>query len=161
MNKKDLDLITDWTETYCEEHGLYLVRIETAGNKFTIYVDTMENVTIDQCTRLSRHIQHLLEEETSLLAEYTLDVSSPGMSNSLIHPFQFEKRIGKNLHILTEDGQDFTADIVDVDEEKIKIKIIIPKNKKTKEEEQIIEKTLDYNQIKKAFIPLPTTTKKK
>jgi ribosome maturation factor RimP len=161
MEKKDLELISSWAEEFCNEHELYLVRVENAGPKITVYADGLVNITIEQCTRLSRFLQTKLEEETTILDIYTLDVSSPGMTNPLILPIQYQKRLNKNLDIVTTEGVALTGKIIDVNEQGISLEITIPKNKKTKEEEKISTQQYTYNQIKKATIPLPTITKKK
>lgn len=161
MENKDLVLIKEWAEEFCTENNLYLVRIDAAGIKLTIYADGLDNITIEQCTKLSRYIQSKLEDNTSVLDKYTLDVSSPGMSNPLILPIQYQKRMDKNLDILTTEGKEMTGKVIEVNDEGIVIEITIPKNKKLKEEEKIITEKISFNQIKKAIIPLPTTTKKK
>ena len=94
-------------------------------------------------------------------SKFSFNVSSPGMSNPLILPFQFKKRMGKKLEIVTSEGLVIEGEVLEVDEEKIKISQFIPKNKKKKEEEKNVEHSLYYNQIKKALIPIPTNFKKK
>ena len=151
-----LDKIRQWGKEYCDANDLFLVKVEQNGDTIEVSADGMENITIDQCSKLSRYIQNKLEEESDVLTKFSFNVSSPGMSNPLILPFQFRKRLGKKLEILTSDGE-----VLEVDEEKIKISQFIPKNKKKKEEEKNIEHSLYYNQIKKALIPIPTNFKKK
>lgn len=157
-----LDKIKQWGNEYCEANGLFLVKVEQIADAIEVSADGMENITIEQCGKLSRYIQNKLEEESDeLLTKFSFNVSSPGMSNPLLMPFQYRKRLGKKLEIVTNEGMTIEGEVEEADDEKIKLLQIIPKNKKTKEEEKTIEHILKYNQIKKALIPIPTNFKKK
>lgn len=159
--KMYLEKIRQWGEEYCKDNNLFLVKVEQTADVIEVCADGMENITIEQCGKLSRYIQNKLEEESDILSKFSFNVSSPGMSNPLLLPFQYRKRLGKKLEILTQDGLAIEGEVKEVDDEKIKVIQVIPKNKKKKEEEQLIEHILHYNQIKKAIIPIPTNFKKK
>jgi ribosome maturation factor RimP len=156
-----LDKIKQWGNEYCEANDLFLVKVEQVGDAIEVSADGMENITIEQCGKLSRYIQNKLEEESDILSKFSFNVSSPGMSNSLLLPFQYKKRLGKKLEILTSEGKTLEGEVKEVDDEKIIITEYIPKNKKTKEVEKFVEHILKYNQIKKALIPIPSNFKKK
>lgn len=160
-DKKYIEKIKEWGEEFCRANDLFLVKVEQLSDTIEVSADGMENITIDQCGKLSRYIQSKLDEESDLLAKYSFNVSSPGMSNPLLLPFQYKKRLGKNLEITTQDGIQLEGQVKEVDEEKIVLVQVLPKNKKTKEEEKTIEHIFHYNQIKKALIPIPTNFKKK
>ena len=156
-----IDKIKQWGEDYCKENELFLVRVEQNGNKIEVYADGLENITISQCGKLSRHLQSMLEEETEILNNYSFDVSSPGLSNPLILPFQYKKRLGKSLDVETLDGIAVSGEVKEADDEGISLLELIPKNKKKKIEEKIVEHKIKYSNIKKAIIPIPTKFKKK
>jgi ribosome maturation factor RimP len=156
-----LDKIRQWGEEYCEANDLFLVKVEQVADTIEVSADGMENITIDQCGKLSRYIQNKLEEESDILTKFSFNVSSPGMSNPLLKPFQYKKRLGKKLEIVTNEGIALEGQVIEVDDDKIKLLQYIPKNKKKKEEEKTIEHILNYSQIKKALIPIPTNFKKK
>lgn len=157
-----LDKIREWGEEFCKEHNLFLVKVEQAAGAIEVYADGMENITIEQCGRLSRYIQNKLDEESDdVLSKFSFNVSSPGMSNPLLHPFQYRKRMGKKLEILTNEGMEIEGEVKDVSDTDVTILQVIPKNKKTKEDEKTINHILNYTQIKKAIIPIPTNFKKK
>lgn len=161
MDKNTLEKIQRWCEDYCSENELFLVKVEQNGGKIEVFADSIENITIEQCGKLSRFLQNKLEEETDILTQYSLDVSSPGMSNPLILPIQYRKRLGKNISLTTTEGLTLEGIVKDVTDEGINIETTIPANKKKKQEEQIIQHKYNFNQIKKAIIPLPTNFKKK
>jgi thiamine monophosphate synthase len=69
--------------------------------------------------------------------------------------------MGKKLEILTNEGISIEGEVKDVNDTNVTIVQLIAKNKKTKEEEKKIEHILNYTEIKKALIPVPTNFKKK
>lgn len=146
--------LKSWIEPYCIENNLFLVDITISGTKYGVFVDTMTNITIQECSRLNKFLQAKLDEEPGIPEIYTLDVSSPGMSNSLIVPQQFQKRLEKNLIITKLDGSGFEAKLIEIEGEQLTFEEIIPKNKKTKEEEKTIIHKINRNEIKKALIPI-------
>lgn len=157
-----LDKIREWGEEYCKENNLFLVKVEQLKDTIEVSADGMENITIEQCGKLSRYLQNRLEEESNdVLTKFSFNVSSPGMSNPLLLPIQYKKRLGKRLEILTNDGKMIEGEVKEVGDTQVTIVEVIPRNKKTKEEEKTIEHILNYTQIKKALIPIPTNFKKK
>ena len=56
-------------------------------------------LTIDDCVRLTRQIQHLIDEKLLVDGEYRLEVSSPGLDYPLRHEWQFTKNIGRLIKI--------------------------------------------------------------
>lgn len=153
MSQDNIKKVKEWAEEYARENALFVVDIVLGSHNITVMADSMENITIEQCAKLSRYLHAKLEEETNLLDIYTLDVSSPGMSNSLKIPMQYEKRIGKDLVLILKDSVEMSGEVREVSLEGIKIEQTIPANKKTKEAEQKIIHDIPYTQIIKATIP--------
>lgn len=143
-----------WSEDYCRQNELFLVDVTVIGLKYNVYADCMTNITIQECARLNRHLQEKLDADSEVPEIYTLDVSSPGMSNSLKLPIQYQKRMDKNLKITKTDGVDIEGKIVHVDDEGVEVEVTIPMNKKLKQPERIEKYSLKYNEIKKALIPI-------
>ncbi|MFT4969414.1 MAG: ribosome maturation factor RimP [Chitinophagales bacterium] len=99
------------------EMDLFLVEIVIGANyKMQIFADGIPSITIKQCTRLSRFIEGYLDEDASVPEKYTLEVSSPGMTNPLRVPQQFTKRIGSTLKITMQDGQQVAMLLKEVNE---------------------------------------------
>lgn len=88
-----------------QEMNLFLVDVVIGKNfKIQVFADGVPSITIQQCTRLSRHLESFLDEHDNVPEKYTLEVSSPGMSNPLKVIQQFEKRIGSTLKLTLNDG---------------------------------------------------------
>lgn len=158
-SKKAIELIKTTAEQFCADNELFLVDVYQVLNRIVVEADGMTNITIDQCARLSRYVQNTLEE-TGIFTELSLDVSSPGMSNPLKLPIQYQKRLDKNMRIVTKDGQDITAKMVEVTETGIKLVETIPADKKKKTQETTVNHQYDFSQIAKALIPFTITNKK-
>ncbi|MEZ4978056.1 MAG: hypothetical protein R2772_02045 [Chitinophagales bacterium] len=89
-----------------EEMNLFLVEVVIGANyKIQVFADGNPSITIQQCAKLSRFLEAHLDEDASVPENYNLEVSSPGMSNPLRVPQQFEKRIGSTLKITLNNGE--------------------------------------------------------
>lgn len=84
----------------------YLVELNIkAGNLIEIQIDTTDidqSVGISYCVKLSRHIESHFDRD---LEDFQLQVSSAGITSDFKHYKQFEKNIGKDIEIITKDGQ--------------------------------------------------------
>ena len=60
----------------------------SAGNKIEVLVDGDNGLPIDEVVRISRHIEHNLDREAE---DFSLTVSSPGLSRPLEMPRQYIK----------------------------------------------------------------------
>ena len=93
------ELVHDFTD----ETEMFLVRIKVSStNKITVFVDTRNGVTIDECVELHRHIEKNLDRETE---DFELQVSSPGLDSSFIVIKQYYKNEGRKVEVVDENGQ--------------------------------------------------------
>jgi ribosome maturation factor RimP len=153
--------IENWLQPLLEELNLFLVDVKIqGGKKVEVFVDGDNGITIGQCTSISRLLETHLDGSGLVSENYTLDVSSPGMSNPLKVPRQYKKRIGRILEIVKTDGKEIEAELIAADDEKIRLKELpkpIKKGKKTaskKEESADIPKEIEikYEEIKKSLL---------
>ena len=93
-----------------EGNHLLLVDLELRGNRgsrvLNVYADTMQGITLDEITKLTREINDLLDIHDVIDGAYRLTVSSPGIDRSLQHHWEFEKNIGRNLRIIFEENSE-------------------------------------------------------
>jgi len=64
-----------------------------------VYIDSNTGVTVDDCAQVSNQLEGLLDVETLVPANCTLQVSSPGLDRILFRPEQFGERIGTEIDI--------------------------------------------------------------
>jgi len=85
--------------------GLELVDVEyrhEAGKiVLRIYLDKEGGVTLDDCTKVSRELDEILDVEDFIHSRYTLEVSSPGLNRQLKKAADFERFVGRLLKIRT------------------------------------------------------------
>ena len=131
------ELVTPITE----ENRLELVDVEykkEGKNWFLrIFIDKEGGVTVDDCTRVSREIEDLIDVEEAVPSSYVLEVSSPGLNRPLKKEKDFLRFKGKRAHVTTYTPiheqknfkgtiRDFQEDILflDIDSQSVEI----PKN---------------------------------
>lgn len=116
------------------------------GNRIRVFVDSLSGVTVRDCVQISRHIEGSLDREQE---DFELEVSTPGLTEPLLHPLQYVKNIGRTLKVDTIDGLSVKGTVVEADEHKVTI-APEPKKKPKKDEPQPDAVTIAIPQIKQA-----------
>ncbi len=88
--------------------------ISTAGD-IEVVVDGDRGVSLDECIRISRHIEHNLDREVD---DFSLKVSSPDITKPLVKARQYKKNKGRVLSIQTQDAI-YEGTLLDVGESNI------------------------------------------
>ncbi len=90
-------------EPVVEGQGFRLWGIEHhPGSKpqmLRIYIDADAGVTVDDCARISEQVSAVLDVEEPIRADYTLEVSSPGIERPLFTPEQFRAYLGHGVKV--------------------------------------------------------------
>lgn len=88
-----------------QELGLEIVDVEYVkeGKNWylRLYIDKENGVDIEECGMVSEKLSEKLDEIDPIPHNYYLEVSSPGAERPLKKQEDFEKVIGKNVHIKT------------------------------------------------------------
>lgn len=113
--------------------SLYDTQIVTENDHkiYRIFIYNKDGITLDKCTEVTKIISPIIDLNPPIEGEYYLEVSSPGVERKLTKPKHFMLSIGELIKIKTSDGK-YKGELLDADEEKIKIK-----DKSTKEEKEI------------------------
>ncbi len=142
-----------------DEMNLFLVDVVIGANfKIQVFADGIPSITIKQCTELSRFLESYLDEEASIPEKYTLEVSSPGMTNPLRVNQQYKKRIGSTLKITLNNGDQVAMILKEVDNDTLfglRTKIEEKKTKKPIKkinEEDLESISIDLSDIKQALL---------
>ena len=64
-----------------------------------VYIESKKGITIDDCAAASRQISAVLEVEDPIVANYTLEVSSPGLDRPLFILAHYQSVIGAKIKI--------------------------------------------------------------
>lgn len=128
--KADVSEIVDIIKPVFEEKLVFLVDIEFRGKGkdrvLSIFVDTMEGITLSQITQLNQEISDALDMNNVISGPYRLEISSPGLDRPLKHLWQYQKNINRKLQVnyLDQDSQkEITGKLMKADEEGILIEL--------------------------------------
>ena len=108
------------------------------SKKIQILVDGDKGISIDQCSRISRAISKVVDEEDFEAEPFILEVSSPGADVPLKNTRQYPKHIGRKLEVETSNGSQ-TIKLTEVTENGIVGSAVLDKKKKKKEEAELVE----------------------
>jgi ribosome maturation factor RimP len=113
------------TQTYIEERlasvepdvDVLLVE-QVSGGKVRLFVDHPEGVDLALCERITNHLR-------DLLADYALEVSSPGPERPLTKPAHFRRFVGRRARVRTCEEHDgrttFTGELVGASDSEITV----------------------------------------
>ncbi len=88
-----------WDVEYLKEAGTWYLRI---------FIDKTGGVNIDDCERISRRLDPVLDEADPIPDSYVFEVSSAGAERELKRPSDFERFMGSNVEVRffkTTDGR--------------------------------------------------------
>ncbi|MBU0504462.1 MAG: ribosome maturation factor RimP [bacterium] len=76
--------------------------VQQAGQKIVrVFIDKPTGVLMEDCVRVSRAIEHILEVEDPIEGRYNLEVSSPGLNRPLKTKEHFTQVVGKKIDVQT------------------------------------------------------------
>ena len=97
------DRISDLARPVVEEEGCRLWDVEyvrEAGTWFLrVYIDKDGGVSIDDCERISRRLDPVLDEEDPISDSYVFEVGSAGTDRPLKRPSDFEAFMGSEVEV--------------------------------------------------------------
>ncbi len=101
------------------EQDAFLVDFQIApGNVIQVLVDTMEGISLEGLTAISRGIEHNLDREEE---DFELQVSSPGVGSPLKVREQYQQNIGRDLKVKTTDGSKYQGELVAFEADEISL----------------------------------------
>lgn len=146
--------ILDLAQQHLKGTDMYVTGIRMGSdNHINLFIDGDAGVTIKDCVALSRAIEGNLDRTKE---DYALDVSSHGATTPLVMPRQYKKHIGRTFEVKLNDGTKTEGDLVDSNDNEIKLEYTtrenkpIGKGKVTVVKQQIIK----YEEIKESKIKL-------
>jgi ribosome maturation factor RimP len=95
-----------------------LLAEQVAAERVRVFVDHPEGVSLELCERVTGHLR-------DLLADYSLEVSSPGPERPLTKPEHFRRFLGRRVRVRTRDEhagrRSFTGELVGADDEAVTV----------------------------------------
>ena len=109
--------ITELIAQHLESSDIFLVEVVVKpGNAIRVHVDSPDGISIDECVKISRFMNESLDRDVE---DYSLEVSSPGLSGSFRVKQQYEKNVGRAIEVLYTDGIKVKGKLVSVSEKGI------------------------------------------
>jgi ribosome maturation factor RimP len=91
--------IREIAEKAAKENKVDIVHLEIAGTKrnqiLRIFADKEGGITVEDCSKVSRSIEKVMDADDFMPAAYVLEVSSPGLDRELYSLNDFVKFSGK------------------------------------------------------------------
>ena len=128
-------------------YELYDVEYKKEGGDYLldIIIEKDDGINLDDCEKVSKAIEPMLDEADIISEAYMLCVSSPGADRELKKPSDYEKNINKEIDIRLyrafEGKSSYVGTMEYYDDEKITIKV---KNKKISIPREIISEVKQY-----------------
>ena len=142
-------------EEHFRDSDFFLVDVSVApGDKVRVYADAHQhNIKIDECAKISRYLEQVLEEEGSVAENWGIEVSSPGMSNAFKVEAQLQKALNKPVSLKTNSGKKEKGILIKITEDSVSIeKHIKQKGKKQAESKVLSFDRKDIKEIKRQII---------
>ena len=101
-------------------------REDSRGNFLKVVIDSEDKITLNDTAKLTKALRDSIEIDSKYPSGYRLEVSTPGLNNSLRFPFQYKKNINRNIAVsYTEDDLEIKVKgkLVKVSNNKIELKL--------------------------------------
>jgi len=99
-----------------EDESLFLIDFSiTTDHKILVVLDGDKGVTVQDCMKISRAIEHNLDREEE---DFSLEVTSAGAASPLVLPRQYKKNLGRKVAVKIE-NESFEGNLTSATEEGI------------------------------------------
>ncbi len=143
-------IVTQLIEERIEGTDIFIVDVDiSAGNKISITLDADDGLSIEKCMSVSRNVEHNLDREEE---DFSLEVTSFGLSNPLQMPRQFKKYIGKKVVVVTNEMKKLEGTLLAFDDNGLDLELDLTKKQiKAKVEPKINISFDDVKETKAAI----------
>jgi ribosome maturation factor RimP len=152
-NEQQLETITGLIDSVIKEDPTYFlvdVKIKPTNN-VKVFLDGDAGISIQKCAHYNRALYKLLEDSNLFPdGDFSLEVSSPGLDEPLKLQRQFQKNIGREVEVLTKDGQKIEGKMVKADEDALTLEEEKGKPKK----KEIVQHVIPLDTIKSTKIQI-------
>ena len=103
VDRMVVDRVKELARPVLSSMGLELVDVEQTGGRgrtlLRIYIDKTEGVSLKDCEKASIYLGHALDVEDPIPFPYVLEVSSPGLNRPFKQFQDYQRALGKLIHI--------------------------------------------------------------
>ena len=151
MNKKIITSLVN--EAIEENNSLFLIDLLfLTENSIKVVVDGNKGVPLSECIRISRHVEHNLDREEE---DFSLEVTTPTITDPLVDLRQYNKNIDRTLKVKTVNDK-FEGKLIEVSDNDITLqwKTREPKPIGKGKVTVVKEKKIPLNEIKQAKVKI-------
>jgi ribosome maturation factor RimP len=95
----------------------FLVEIKISNNNdIFVTIDDFNGLNIEECRRISRFIEENLDRDKE---DFSIEVSSPGLSNPFKVPEQYQKSLNKEVEVILKTGEKITGTLTTIRDDEI------------------------------------------
>lgn len=140
------------TQLLAEDPDCFLVEIRIKPtNNVKVFLDADSGISIAKCVTYNRALYKMMEESALYPdGDFSLEVSSPGLSEPLKLLRQYRKNIGRNVEVVLKDGTQKEGKLTEVTEEGIVVEEEKGKNRK----KEVVSHALLFEHIKQTKIQI-------
>jgi ribosome maturation factor RimP len=145
--------IWELAEKQIESPAVFVVETILKGDKggqkkVIVYLDGDEGVSIDECSRISRGLGNILDENNIIEGKFILEVSSYGVGRPLKVFRQFKNNVGRKVKVELNSGKSIEGKLVEAHEDKL---VLEKKKKKDIQLETVEMKDINKTQVLVSF----------
>ncbi len=120
-------------------------------NNFTVFIESISNITIGDCVTVSRFIEENFDREVE---DYELSVSSAGIDKPLTAKIQYQKNLGKMAEVILNDGKKLIGMLKGVCDKSIKLAFSQKEKSAETKKTVLVDKELEieFSNIKSVMI---------
>lgn len=152
-NEPQIPIIEKMVNSLLESRpGYFLVNIRIKPtNNVKVFLDGDEGITIETCIKINRELYPQIEENQLFAdGDFSLEVSSPGVGEPLLHGRQFTKNIGRWVEVKLNDGTVLEGELKAASQEGIEVETTTGKGKKA----EIKQHSLSFDSIKSTSVQI-------
>ncbi len=104
-----------WAEDSFESYFTVDIQAEEGDRKMLVLLDGDAGINLQVLQKISRYLEEHLDENEHIREDYILEVSSPGVDNTIVMPRQFVQHIGRSFELELQDGTQSIRELLKVD----------------------------------------------
>lgn len=122
------DKIQNIAQEFINGSSSFLVEVKEKSDRIVVVLDGYNGVDIRMCSRLSRHINRIAEEDAEI-AKYGIEVTSVGIGADINNVKQLKANVGRLVSLKKQNSEELQGRLIGADDEfvfLIKEKQLIP-----------------------------------
>lgn len=113
IDKKEIEDLCKSTLTETQ----FLVEIKISNNNdIFVTIDDFNGLEIEECRRISRFIEENLDRDKE---DFSIEISSPGLTNPFKVPEQYQKSLNKEVEVILKTGEKITGTLTTIRDDEI------------------------------------------